>query len=100
MGKTHTSTKNDNEEIAAATAPLPSNFMTWKPDEVAKWVHQLDSSAFGSLVPIIKENAISGDVLPMLTSAELLELGVKKVGPRIRLLEAIKALSTTSRSEL
>lgn len=81
-------------ESATARAPSqrPSDSTLWAPHQVAEWAAEVDQHAFGPLGVAIKENDISGSVLHLLTSDELKELGLQKVGPRMRLLRAIKHL--------
>ena len=57
--------------------------------DVAAW---LDGLGLGQYEPAFRDNAVDGDVLPLLTADDLKELGVLAVGHRRKLLDAIAAL--------
>ncbi|KTW28873.1 hypothetical protein T552_01502 [Pneumocystis carinii B80] len=61
----------------------------WSEEEVGEW---LESNNFGDYMDIFKENNINGDILLECNAAVLKELGVKKLGDRIRLSVCIKGL--------
>jgi SAM (Sterile alpha motif) domain-containing protein/adenylate/guanylate cyclase family protein len=58
--------------------------------DVAEWLRGL---GLGQYAPAFRENDIDGEVLHRLTSDDLRELGVKSIGHRRRLLDAIAVLT-------
>jgi len=61
--------------------------------DIAAW---LDSLRFGQYEQAFRDNEIDERVLPSLTAEDLKDLGVKLVGHRRRLLDAIAALGTSA----
>src|SRR5215475_440225 len=61
--------------------------------DIAAW---LDSLGLGQYEQAFRENEIDERVLPNLTAEDLKDLGVKLVGHRRRLLDAIAALGTST----
>ena len=59
--------------------------------DVAEWLGGLGLEQYA---PAFRDNDIDGEVLRQLTSEDLRELGVRSVGHRRRLLDAISALDT------
>ena len=59
--------------------------------DVAAWLSRL---GLGEYAPAFRENAVDADVLPDLTDADLLALGVAPLGHRKKILRAIAALPT------
>ena len=57
--------------------------------DVAAWLCEL---GLGQYAPAFGENAVDADVLPELTDADLLALGVAPLGHRKKILRAIAAL--------
>jgi SAM domain (Sterile alpha motif) len=57
--------------------------------DVADWLRELELQEYE---PTFRQNDIDGDLLPSLTSDDLKDLGIKSVGHRRRLLDAITAL--------
>ena len=62
--------------------------------DVAEWLRGLGLEQYG---PAFRDNDIDGEVLRQLTSEDLRELGVRSIGHRRRLLDAIFALSAVPR---
>jgi len=60
--------------------------------DVAQWLADLGLSKYGDA---FDEHAIDGDILEKLNDDDLKEIGVKALGHRKRILEAIKALSVS-----
>ncbi len=60
--------------------------------DVAAWLHGLGLERY---VPAFRDNDVDDQVLPELTSDDLISLGVTSVGHRRKLLAAIAALSTS-----
>ena len=63
--------------------------------DVAQWLADLSLSQYSGA---FEEHAIDGDILKRLNDDDLKELGVRALGHRKRLLEAIEALSVTNKS--
>src|SRR5262245_59006249 len=61
--------------------------------DIAAW---LDGLGLGQYEQAFRENEIDERVLPSLTAEDLKDLGVKLVGHRRRLLDAIAALGTSA----
>src|SRR5262249_61759326 len=61
------------------------------PMDVAEWLRGLGLEQY---TPAFRDNDIDGEVLRRLTGEDLRELGVRSIGHRRRLLDAISALST------
>ena len=61
--------------------------------DIAAW---LDSLGLGQYEQAFRDNEIDERVLPSLTGEDLKDLGVKLVGHRRRLLDAIAALGTSA----
>jgi class 3 adenylate cyclase/predicted ATPase len=61
--------------------------------DIAEWLRGLGLAEYE---PAFRENAIDGAVLPSLTAEDLRELGVKRIGDRRKLLDAIAALRATA----
>ena len=61
--------------------------------DVAQWLADLGLSQYSDA---FEEHAIDGDILEKLNDDDLKELGVKALGHRKRLLEAIAAFSATN----
>ena len=61
--------------------------------DIAAW---LDSLGLGQYEQAFRDNEIDERVLPSLTAEDLKDLGVKLVGHRRRLLDAIAALGTSA----
>ncbi|EMR11120.1 hypothetical protein PNEG_00717 [Pneumocystis murina B123] len=61
----------------------------WSEEKVGEW---LKSNNFGDYVDIFKENNVNGDILLECNAALLKELGIKKLGDRIKLSVCIKKL--------
>ena len=59
------------------------------PMDMAEWLRGLGLEQYA---PAFRENDIDGEVLPRLTGEDLRELGVKSIGYRRRLLDAISSL--------
>jgi len=59
--------------------------------DVAEWLRGLGLEQY---TPAFRDNDIDGEVLRRLTGEDLRELGVRSIGHRRRLLDAISALST------
>jgi hypothetical protein len=60
---------------------------------VADWLRALD---LGQYETAFHENSVTADILPNLTSEDLRDLGISRVGHRRRLLDAIAALRTAT----
>src|SRR6476646_2124913 len=58
--------------------------------DVASWLQQLGLEQYE---PAFRDNFVDGDVLPDLTTEDLIAIGVTRVGHRRKLLSAIAALS-------
>ena len=71
-------------------AYLEKPVLDWDCDDVCHW---LDSIKMAQYKDTFRENDIQGAHLPELTKAELLELGVKSLGHRMTLENAIARLS-------
>jgi hypothetical protein len=54
--------------------------------DMAEWLRGLGLEQYA---PAFRDNDIDGEVLPRLTGEDLRELGVKSIGHRRRLLDAI-----------
>ncbi|KAH9817554.1 sterile alpha motif/pointed domain-containing protein, partial [Melampsora americana] len=61
----------------------------WSDDQVLKWLQDLKLSHLAS---IFAENDIVGDVLLDVDQAALKEMGVSKVGDRVKVIVAVKDL--------
>ena len=61
--------------------------------DVAEWLRGLGLEQYA---PAFRDNDIDGEVLRQLTSEDLRELGVRSIGHRRRLLDAISALDTAA----
>jgi class 3 adenylate cyclase/predicted ATPase len=59
--------------------------------DVAEWLRDLELEQYA---PAFRDNEIDGEVLRQLTSEDLRELGVRSIGHRRRLLDAISALGS------
>ena len=62
---------------------------TWTDSDVARW---LSENKIGHLATVFKTNDIRSDVILDLNQESLKEMGIKSVGERIRVLNAVKAL--------
>jgi class 3 adenylate cyclase len=62
--------------------------------DVAEWLRGL---GLGQYAPALRDNDIDGEVLRRLTGDDLRELGVKSIGHRRRLLDAIAVLTAGSK---
>jgi len=62
---------------------------TWTDSDVARW---LSENKVGSLANAFRTNDIRGDVILDLNQDSLKEMGIKSVGERIRILNAVKFL--------
>jgi class 3 adenylate cyclase/predicted ATPase len=70
--------------------PFLGNSRFWAtPMDVAEWLRGL---GLGQYAPAFRDNDIDGEVLRRLTGEDLRELGVRSIGHRRRLLDAISAL--------
>lgn len=72
-----------------------SEFLGWTPDEV---VSQLQTLGMGEYQSAFIRNDISGAVLPLLQESHLKELGINKVGHRLKLIKYIMTLPTGGRN--
>jgi class 3 adenylate cyclase len=61
--------------------------------DLAEWLRGLGLEQYA---PAFRDNDIDGEVLRRLTGEDLRELGVRSIGHRVRLLDAISALSASS----
>src|SRR5216683_3780045 len=61
--------------------------------DVASWLQQLGLAQYE---PAFRDNEVDGDVLPDLTSEDLIGLGVTLIGHRRKLLSAIAVLGTAA----
>ena len=62
---------------------------TWTDSDIARW---LSDNKIGQLANVFKTNDIRGDVILDLNQESLKEMGIKSVGERIRVLNAVKIL--------
>ena len=62
---------------------------TWSDSDVARW---LSENKIGHLANVFKTNDIRSDVILDLNQESLKEMGIKSVGERIRVLNAVKSL--------
>lgn len=62
---------------------------TWTDTDVARW---LSENKVGQLAHVFKTNDIRGDVILDLNQESLKEMGMKSIGERIRVLNAVKVL--------
>lgn len=86
------------------TLPLPSthiclivgkNVEVWTGEEVGEW---LESIGLGEYKTVFAENCIEGETLVSMTKADIKELGVEKVGHRVKLDKEIKKILPESNS--
>src|SRR6202166_4410278 len=61
--------------------------------DIAAWLRGLGLEQYA---PAFRDNDVDGDVLPELTSDDLISIGVTSVGHRRKLLAAIASLGATS----
>lgn len=71
-------------------AYLDKPVLDWDGDDVCNWLDSINMSQYKDT---FRENDIQGSHLPDLTKAELRELGVKSLGHRMTLENAIARLS-------
>ncbi|TMW64706.1 hypothetical protein Poli38472_011586 [Pythium oligandrum] len=70
---------------------MATDWAEWTTDDVCAWLERI---GLGEHRQAFEENAITGDVLPDLTKDMLKdELGIAKLGPRLRIINGIKALT-------
>jgi hypothetical protein len=62
--------------------------------DIAAWLKNLGLEQYETA---FRDNAIDGDLLPSLTAEDLKDLGVRIVGHRRKLLDAIAAIGAASR---
>lgn len=77
---------------SAAALGLPP-VLEWQAPEVASF---LTSLKCGHLAPVFEANDITGDVILELDLTHLKEMGVSRVGDRVRLLAGLKALKAST----
>eukprot|EP00300_Choanocystis_sp_HF-7_P018639 c20094_g1_i4.p1 GENE.c20094_g1_i4~~c20094_g1_i4.p1 ORF type:complete len:336 (+),score=82.63 c20094_g1_i4:38-1045(+) len=80
---------------AAHTNELPQSqqiedLKDWSVDQVVAW---LRNEGFGEWTEKFARHEIDGDTLLLLTSDDLKEIGVRRVGPRVDILDRIKVLT-------
>lgn len=75
---------DDAPEVTPSGNFLPMN--SWSVEQVAEW---LPSIGVGHLSGLFRTHRISGDVLPELSNADLVEMSIHAVGDRKKLLRAI-----------
>ncbi|OHS93507.1 hypothetical protein TRFO_11701 [Tritrichomonas foetus] len=63
------------------------SYKNWSTEDV---VDQLNSHGFGYAATPFSKNAISGDLLPMVTEDHLKEMGISSIGKRLLLLQWIR----------
>jgi hypothetical protein len=67
-------------------ASMSSKCGTWSIDDVAS---QLTDNGFPAIIPIFKENEITGDMFPYITEDHLKEIGITSIGQRLLVLQFI-----------
>ena len=65
------------------------NVDSWTTAEVGEW---LDAIGLGEYKAVFDENCIEGETLASMSKADIKELGVEKVGHRVKLDKEIKKL--------
>ena len=75
----------------------PVSFRKWTCQQVVDWLQSLGLQEYGSK---FVENSITGEELPELQQEDLEELGVEKVGHRLRIIQEIHSLISTYNSSL
>ena len=65
------------------------NVDSWTTSEVGDW---LDAIGLGEYKGVFDENCIEGETLASMSKADIKELGVEKVGHRVKLDKEIKKL--------
>jgi len=63
--------------------------------DIAAWLHRLGLEQYEQA---FRDNDVDAEVLPELTAEDLIGLGVTSMGHRRKLLAAIAAISSTSRT--
>ncbi|XP_067950717.1 protein shank-like isoform X2 [Watersipora subatra] len=71
------------------------NVEVWTGEEVGEW---LESIGLGEYKTVFAENCIEGETLVSMTKADIKELGVEKVGHRVKLDKEIKKILPESNS--
>ncbi len=80
-----------------AATPRDAEVRSWTVQDVAAWARNKFDALDAGIAKALEEEAIDGAVLVDLTDADLKEYGVKKVGHREHVLEAIAALNAVVR---
>ena len=71
-------------------------YKNWSTDDVCD---QLSSNGFGYASSAFSKNAITGDLLPMVTEDHLKEMGIASIGKRLLLLQWIRETCGVSSSQ-
>lgn len=66
---------------------------TWSTEEVGEW---LDAIGLGEYKAVFADNCIEGETLVSMSKSDIKELGVEKVGHRVKLDKEIKKLIVES----
>lgn len=69
----------------------PESAKNWDEDKVCDWLHSINCGAYEKL---FRKNNINGENLLEMDKAVLQEMGIEKIGDRVRLFLGIKKLRT------
>lgn len=69
----------------------PESAKNWDDDKVCDWLHSIQCGAYEKL---FRKNNINGENLLEMDKAVLQEMGIEKIGDRVRLFLGIKKLRT------
>ena len=84
----------DHNNLRVSDEARAHEVSKWSVDEVAGWAAK---EGFGFYAGALQKHAISGKVLPVLTDANLREIGFELVGPRIEFQQALKHIQRGAR---
>ncbi|EOD46418.1 ste ste11 protein kinase [Neofusicoccum parvum] len=60
----------------------PDSVRNWDEDRVGEWLKSINCAHY---VPLFRENNINGEVLMEMDQTQLKEMGIKKIGDRVRI---------------
>lgn len=96
----HSRSRTSTSQLASSPSPAGSPaalglppVLEWQAKDVASFLTALKC---GHLAPVFEQNDITGDVILELDVGHLKEMGVSRVGDRVRLQVGLKALKSSS----
>eukprot|EP01121_Diplochlamys_sp_Union-15-3_P009811 TRINITY_DN2692_c0_g1_i3.p1 TRINITY_DN2692_c0_g1~~TRINITY_DN2692_c0_g1_i3.p1 ORF type:complete len:501 (-),score=75.39 TRINITY_DN2692_c0_g1_i3:31-1533(-) len=95
VNTSETSDESKEEESAKETKESLVGLSDWRPGKVAKWIKSLSDGA-ESYASLFKKAGIDGGKLITMTKSDLQELGIDKLGLRIKIHKEIETLRTQS----